>query len=141
MKDIVNTKIKYREPFRPFAPVVTEEDAPRYFDMQKVQGQYPPRFMLMVSPIPAERQAEIPAVSHMGTGRMQTIQQEWNPFYYKIVSSFGHATGVPVLLNTSFNLRGEPIVTTPANAFHTFNNSDIDLMVLENFIVRKQDIL
>ena len=116
MKDIVNTKIKFRELFRPFAPVVTEEDAPRYFDLQKAEGQYPQRFMLMVSPVWKDRGEEIPAVNHMGTGRLQTVRREWNPLYYETVRRFGQATGVPVLLNTSFNLRAEPIVTTPANA-------------------------
>jgi carbamoyltransferase len=137
MKEIVNTKIKFREPFRPFAPVVPEQDEARYFDLQKATGQYPQRFMLMVSHIFPERQGDIPAVSHMGTGRQQSIRREWNPLYYDIVHRFGQATGIPVLLNTSFNLRGEPIVTSPANAFHTFQNSDIDLLVLENYVLRK----
>ncbi|MEJ5199988.1 MAG: carbamoyltransferase [Anaerolineae bacterium] len=137
MKEIVNSKIKFRELFRPFAPVVTEEDAPRYFDLQKAEGQYPQRFMLMVSPVHGERGAEIPAVNHMGTGRLQTIRREWNPLYYETVRRFGQATGVPVLLNTSFNLRAEPIVTTPENALHTFFSSDLDLLVLNRYVVTK----
>ena len=137
MKEVVNTKIKFREPFRPFAPVVIEDDAPRYFDLQKTEGQYPYRFMMAVSPVSSEKALEIPAVNHMGTGRLQTIRQEWNPLYYELVRSFGEATGVPVLMNTSFNLRGEPMVTTPANAINTFNNSDIDLLVLNRYLVRK----
>ncbi|MCB0207199.1 MAG: hypothetical protein KDH89_20455, partial [Anaerolineae bacterium] len=137
MKEIVNTKIKFREPFRPFAPVVPEERAAEYFDLQRADGQYPPRFMLMVSDVYEDRQQEIPAVSHMGTGRLQTVRREWNPRYYDIIDAFGRKTGTPVLMNTSFNLRGEPIVTTPANAFHTFSVSDIDMLVLERFIVRK----
>ncbi len=137
MKEIVNVKIKFREPFRPFAPVIPEERAAEYFDLQQADGQYPPRFMLMVSDVLESRQAEIPAVSHMGTGRLQTVRREWNPRYYDIINAFGQKTGTPVLMNTSFNLRGEPIVTTPANAFNTFSVSDIDLLVLERFIVRK----
>ncbi|MER2598421.1 MAG: carbamoyltransferase N-terminal domain-containing protein [Caldilineales bacterium] len=137
MKAIVNTKIKFREPFRPFAPVVPEHRAPEFFDLGRAAGQYPPRFMLMVSPVWPDKQAIIPAVSHMGTGRLQTIRREWNPRYYDIIDAFGQQTGVPVLMNTSFNLRGEPIVTTPANAFNTFGKSDIDLLVLERFVVRK----
>lgn len=137
MKDIVNTKIKFREQFRPFAPVITEEDAPRYFDLQKADKQYPQRFMLMVAPIHDKEGLEIPAVNHMGTGRLQTVRREWNPLYYETVRRFGEATGVPVLLNTSFNLRAEPIVTTPANAFHTFSSSDIDMLVMNHFVVRK----
>jgi len=73
----------------------------------------------------------------MGTGRLQTIREEWNPRYYQIVKKFGEATGIPVLMNTSFNLRGEPIVTTPANAFNTFSKSGIDVLVLDRFMVRK----
>ena len=137
MKEIVNTKIKFRELFRPFAPVVIEGDAPRYFDMRRADGQYPQRFMLMVAPVCAERAGEIPAVVHMGTGRLQTVRREWNPLYYETVRRFGEATGVPVLLNTSFNLRGEPIVTTPANALETFMNSGIDMLVMDRFVVRK----
>jgi carbamoyltransferase len=137
MKDIVNSKIKFRELFRPFAPVVPEESASRYFDLQKAEGQYPQRFMLMVSPIISDKQSLIPAVSHMGTGRLQTVRKEWNPLYYDIVKKFGQATGVPILMNTSFNLRAEPIVTTPANALNTFSKSDIDMLVMENSLVRK----
>ena len=137
MKNLVNVKIKFREPFRPFAPVVPEERAAEYFDLGRADGQYPQRFMLMVSPVLPDKQEQIPAVSHMGTGRLQTIRREWNPRYYDIVDAFGQKTGVPVLMNTSFNLRGEPIVTSPANAFNTFSKSDIDLLVLERFVVRK----
>jgi carbamoyltransferase len=137
MKDIVNTKIKFREPFRPFAPVVTEEAAPRYFDLQQANGQYPPRFMLMVAPVLPEQGENIPAVNHMGTGRLQTVRSEWNPLYFALVQQFGEATGVPVLMNTSFNLRSEPIVTTPAQAYNTFRKSDIDLVVMGNYVVRK----
>jgi carbamoyltransferase len=137
MKDIVNSKIKFREPFRPFAPVVPEDQAPTYFDLQKSEGQYPQRFMLVVAPIHPERGAEIPAVNHMGTGRLQTVRREWNPLYFDIVDLFGQATGTPVLLNTSFNLRSEPIVTSPHDAFQTFSHSDIDLLAMGSFIIRK----
>jgi carbamoyltransferase len=137
MKEIVNTKIKFREQFRPFAPVVPEDDASRYFDMQKADRQYPPRFMLMVAPARSSSSAQIPAVVHMGTGRLQTVRKEWNPLYHDVIRGFGEATGVPVLLNTSFNLRGEPLVATPAHAIRTFMASGIDLLVLERFVVRK----
>jgi len=137
MKEIVNTKIKFREPFRPFAPVVAEKDASTYFELGKADGQYPQRFMLMVSPVRPDRGGEIPAVNHMGTGRLQAVRREWNPLYYDVVQRFGEATGVPVLLNTSFNLRSEPIVTTPENAINTFTNSEIDLLCLGSFLVRK----
>lgn len=138
MKNIVNTKIKYREPFRPFAPVVLAECAEDYFDFPNVAQQYPPRFMLMVSPVKADKQAVIPATTHEGgTGRLQTIDHDTNPRYYEIVRRFGQATGVPVLLNTSFNLRGEPIVTTPANAWNTFSKSGLDLLAMGSFLIRK----
>lgn len=137
MKETVNTKIKFREEFRPFAPVVPEEEATRYFDLQKADGQYPLRFMLMVAPALSDRGAQIPAVVHMGTGRLQTVRREWNSLYYDVVRGFGEATGIPVLLNTSFNLRGEPLVTTPANALKTFMSSGIDLLVMERFVIRK----
>ena len=78
------------------------------------------------------------AVTHEGgTGRLQTVRREWNPLYYRTIELFGEATGVPVLLNTSFNLRGEPIVNTPANALNTFGRSDIDTLYLNGHIVRK----
>lgn len=139
MKEVVNTKIKFREPFRPFAPVILEERAHEYFTSPRLDSQYPPRYMLMVSPIAADKQHEIQAVCHNGTGRLQSIRREWNPRYYRIVEKFGEATGVPVLLNTSYNLRGEPIVNTPDNALHTFSYSDIDQLVMGNFLVRKPE--
>jgi carbamoyltransferase len=138
MKDIVNTKIKFREPFRPFAPVILEEEAASYFDLREGAGQYPFRFMLSVSPVLPDRQSLIPAVSHMGTGRLQTVRREWNPLYYGMVRQFGQATGVPVLLNTSFNLRSEPIVASPADALRTFLSSEIDLLVLNRCLVWKE---
>lgn len=137
MKEIVNTKIKFREPFRPFAPVILRKRSPEYFDYPDIAEHDAPRYMLMVAPIKAEKQAEIHAVNHEGTGRLQSIDRETNPRYYDIVRQFGEATGVPIVLNTSFNLRGEPIVNTPGEAFNTFRNSDIDILVLGSHIVRK----
>ncbi len=137
MKDVVNTKIKFREPFRPFAPVILRERAPEYFDYPEVANHESPRYMLMVAPFKEEVADRVQAVNHEGTGRLQAIDKETNPRYYGIVQQFGEATGVPVVLNTSFNLRGEPIVNTPREAFNTFNNSDIDLLALGSFLVRK----
>ena len=138
MKDIVNTKIKFREPFRPFAPVVLEERAAEYFDLASPDHCYPARFMLLVAPIPPDKREQIQAVCHVsGTGRLQTIRRDWNPAYYRAVEKFGEATGVPVLLNTSYNLRGEPIVNTPQNAIDTFVRSGIDILVMDQFLVRK----
>jgi carbamoyltransferase len=137
MKEVVNTKIKFREPFRPFAPVILRDRAQEYFDYPEVAEHEAPRYMLMVSPIKSDKQDKIQAVCHQGTGRLQTIERETNPRYYGVVERFGQATGVPVVLNTSFNLRGEPIVTSPQNAWNTFTNSDIDMLVLNTFVVRK----
>lgn len=137
MKEIVNTKIKFREPFRPFAPVILRERAPEYFDYPQVAAHDAPRYMLMVAPIKEDKRDKLHAVNHEGTGRLQSIDRETNPRYYDVVKQFGQATGVPVVLNTSFNLRGEPIVNTPLEAFNTFRNSDIDMLVLGSYIVRK----
>ena len=137
MKDLVNVKIKFREPFRPFAPVILEENIEDFFLGDNVAKQFPARYMLMVLPFKEDKAEVLKAVNHMGTGRLQSIREEWNPRYYQIVKKFGEETGVPVLLNTSFNLRGEPIVNTPSNAFSTFKKSGIDILVLENFMIRK----
>jgi carbamoyltransferase len=138
MKQIVNEKIKFREPFRPFAPVVLEEAAKDYFEFPNVPQHLAPRFMLMVSPVKQDKRDAIPATTHEGgTGRLQSIDRPTNPLYYDIVDKFGQITGTPVVLNTSFNLRGEPIVNTPANANWTFNTSGIDMLVMESFLVKK----
>ena len=137
MKDLVNMKIKFREPFRPFAPVILEEKTEDFFCGYHVEKQFPARYMLLVLPLNEAKAETISAINHMGTGRLQTIREEWNPRYYRIVKKFGEETGVPVLLNTSFNLRGEPIVNSPANAFNTFSKSGIDVLVLENFMIKK----
>jgi len=137
MKDKVNMKIKFREPFRPFAPVILEQNTDDFFVGRNTARQYPSRFMLFVLPLKEEKRDKVKAVNHLGTGRLQTIRQEWNSRYYNIVERFGQATGVPVLLNTSFNLKGEPIVATPADAFSTFIKSGLDVLVLENYMVRK----
>ena len=97
--------------------------------------------MLYVVPVKPEGQAILPAITHVdGTGRLQTVFKEESPRYYKLIERFGQATGVPVILNTSFNLKGEPIVNTPANAFSTFSKSEMDSLVLGNFVVDKQAV-
>ncbi|MFZ1755960.1 MAG: carbamoyltransferase [Caldilineaceae bacterium] len=138
MKEIVNEKIKFREPFRPFAPAVLEEYAADYYATPRLDENLLARYMLLVSPVAEKRWQEVPATTHMGSGRLQTVRRDWNPRYYDLIRRFGQATGTPVLLNTSFNLRGEPIVTWPHNAFNTFIGSDIDVLVLGNFVVRKE---
>ena len=137
MKDIVNTKIKFREPFRPFAPSVLDECTEEYFDLPEATRHYPARFMLYVVDVKPDKREVIPAITHVDGGRLQTVKRETNPRYYRLIERFGQATGVPLLLNTSFNLRGEPIVNTPAEAFSTFSRSGMDMLVLGNCIVAK----
>jgi carbamoyltransferase len=138
MKDIVNTKIKFREPYRPFAPSVLAESAEKYFELPHATEHSPARYMLYVVPVKENQKATLPAITHVdGTGRLQTVFKDQSPRYYKMIEKFGQATGVPVVMNTSFNLKGEPIVNTPANAHNTFSKSEMDALVLENFIIEK----
>lgn len=139
MKSVVNEKIKFREPFRPFAPAILEERAGEFFDdIEDVEDNYPLRFMLTVYKTRQEKKADLQAVSHEdGTGRVQTVRKELNPLYHRIIELFGEATGVPVILNTSFNLRGEPMVTTPENALNTFSKSGLETLYLNGFVIRK----
>ncbi len=140
MKGVVNERIKFREPFRPFAPVVLEERAPEFWEgLEDHTKTYPFRYMLAVCPTKEGQGERIQAVDHLGSGRIQIVRREWNPLYYRAIELFGEATGVPVLLNTSFNLRGEPIVNTPANALNTFTKSDIDTLYMDGYIVRKNE--
>lgn len=138
MKDLLNIKIKFREPFRPFAPSVLEERTADFFDFPEPARHLPPRFMSMVAPVRESRRADLPAVTHIdGTGRLQTVSKSASPLYHALISGFGDATGIPVLVNTSFNLRGEPIVASPADAFRTFSQSGMDALLVENILVQK----
>jgi carbamoyltransferase len=140
MKDIVNTKIKFREPYRPFAPSVLAEKAAEFFCLPDPSRHYPARFMLYVVDVREEKRDIVPAITHVdGTGRLQTVDRAIAPRYHRLIESFAEATGVPLLLNTSFNLRGEPIVNTPAEAFNSFHRSGMDVLVLgENIIERER---
>ena len=138
MKDVVNTKIKFREPYRPFAPSVLENRASEFFDLPSPERHYPNRFMLYVVDVKDDAREKLPAITHVdGSARLQTVRADTSPLYYRLIEKFGEATGVPVILNTSFNLRGEPIVTSPADALKTFYNSGLDFLVLGNSIVAK----
>jgi carbamoyltransferase len=139
MKDIVNQRIKFREPFRPFAPVILEDEAPNFYqDLTEPGRHYPLRYMLMVYNAQPGQGEKIQAVTHYdNSGRMQTVRPEWNYQYHKAIELFGQATGVPVLLNTSFNLRGEPMVNSPGDALKTFSNSGIDTLYMGDFVIRK----
>ena len=136
-KDVVNNKIKFREPFRPFAPSVLAENAHQYFDLENPEKHLPARFMQLVVPVNEDKQDIIPAVSHQGTARLQTVHESSNNIYHRLIKEFGEATGVPILLNTSFNVRGEPIVSSPRDALNTFLNSGLDMLTIGNYIVRK----
>ena len=138
MKDLVNVKIKFREPFRPFAPSILAERAEEYFDLPAAMKHYPARFMLYVVDVHEDKQDVVPAITHVdGTGRLQTVHYHLSPTYYRLIETFGQATGVPMVLNTSFNLKGEPIVNTPAEAFSTFTRSGLDVLVLGDYLIEK----
>ena len=137
MKDIVNSKIKFREPFRPFAPAVLADKAVDYFQIPENGPGMPERFMLLVVPVLSSTQNKISAVNHMGTSRIQTVYRETNSLFYELIDRFGKATGVPLLLNTSFNVRGEPIVNSPEDALNTFSNSGLDTLVMDNWLIDK----
>ncbi len=134
MKDVLNSRIKRREPFRPFAPSILEERVGDYFE-----ESYPDPFMIKVYPIRTERRSEIPAVTHVdGTGRLQTVSKSQNPLYWKLISAFERETGVPVLLNTSFN-ENEPIVNTPEEALACFLRTRMDRLVLGTWCIDRLD--
>ncbi|MFT7676198.1 MAG: carbamoyltransferase [Planctomycetota bacterium] len=137
MKEKLNSKIKFREAFRPFAPSVLEERANEFFVIPDAEKHYPARFMLYVAPVREEKRDVLPAITHEdGSGRLQTVFKDTNPAYHGVIEEFGKLTGVPVVMNTSFNLKGEPIVESPAHAFNTFSLSGMDLLLLGNYIVR-----
>ena len=133
MKDRVNDTVKYREPFRPFAPSILIDEVGEFF-----VDAGPTPFMENVFPIRPEKRALIPAVTHVdGTGRLQTVSREQNPLYFDLIEEFRRLTGVPVVLNTSFNLNGEPIVCSPQDALRTFFSSGLDALVMGNCLVEK----
>jgi carbamoyltransferase len=155
MQKILNLKIKYRESFRPFAPSVLSEDVDEWFDLE---GDSP--YMSLVAGVKerhrkamsAEQQAlfgieklnvprsSIPAVTHVDySARIQTVHKDTNPLYHSLIARFKELTGVPVLVNTSFNVRGEPIVNTPEDAFRCFMGSEIDTLVIGNCVLEKDE--
>ena len=133
MKDILNKRVKFRESFRPFAAIVTEENCATYFD-----HAYPNPYMLLVYNVKPEQRAILPAITHVdGTVRIQTVNEKENLPMRNLLKAFEKRSGFPVLINTSFNIKGEPIVCTPENAIQSFLASDIDFLVLGNLIVEK----
>ena len=130
MKDILNARIKHREPFRPFAPSILADATGEWFDQD-----YTSPFMVLVYTTRPDKREKIPAVNHVDdTGRLQTVERDVEPRYYRLIEEFGKLTGVPVVLNTSFN-ENEPIVRTPAEAVDTFLKTHMDVLVLGNYVV------
>ncbi len=139
MKEILNIKVKHRERFRPFAPVVCIDDAVKYFECDEPIPE-PTDFMLMVYPIRKRWQGTIPSVAHVdGSGRLQTIRRSQNPLYYDIIKEFGKLSGIPILINTSFNIRGEPIVCSYYDAYKCMMGTGIDYLVMGRFLINRGD--
>ena len=132
MKDTLNEKIKHRESFRPFAPSILEEYVTEYFDID-----VPSPYMLLVAQV--KKPEKIPAVTHIdGTGRLQSVSKEVNPLYYDLINEFYNITGVPVIINTSMNVMGEPIVNTPEQAHAMILKTDMDSLVMGNYLIGKK---
>ncbi len=136
MKEKINAAVKYREKFRPFAPVVLEEYTSEYFECHQ-----PSPYMLFNYQVVEDKRSVIPAVTHVdGSSRIQTVTRNDNPIYYDIIEAFRQITGLPVLLNTSFNLRGHPIAHTPEQAFATFCSGGIDFLLMGRYLIDKQQL-
>ena len=155
MQSVMNLKIKYRESFRPFAPSVLEEDVSKQFDMNAKSP-----YMLLVAPVKKELckqmteeedklfgieklnipRSSLPAITHVDySARVQTVSASTNPRYYNLISAFKQKTGCPTIVNTSFNVRGEPIVCTPQDAYRCFMRTEMDVLVLQNQILFKNE--
>ena len=133
MKDILNEKIKHRESFRPFAPSILEEYVSEYFEIDRSSP-----YMLIV--VPVKKPEKIPAVTHVdGTGRLQTVNKDANPLYYDLISEFYKITGIPVIINTSMNVMGEPIVNTPEQAYQMIVKTDMDCIEMGNNLIYRGD--
>jgi carbamoyltransferase len=132
MRDIINTRIKFRERFRPFAPSILEEALDEYF-----VGAVPDPFMLQVYPVRPDKRAVVPAITHVdGSGRLQTVSPRSNQRYYDLIRAFARITGVPMLLNTSFN-ENEPIVLTPDQALDCFLRTSMDVLVIGRHVLER----
>jgi len=133
MKDRINSAIKFREHFRPFAPMILEESLETYFENASTTP-----YMEKAFEIRSDRRAEIPAVTHVdGTARLQTVSQSQNPLLYRLIAAFERHTTVPIVLNTSFNIQGEPIVCSPNDAVRTFYSCGLDALIIGPYLIRK----
>ena len=141
MKDILNLKVKKRENFLPFAPALCNDDASRYFETDDPIPEIT-EFMLVVYPIRKKWVDKIPsAINFDSSGRLQTIRKEQNKLYYNLIKEFGKLSGIPILLNTSFNVKGEPIVCSPSDAYDCMMKTGINYLVIDNFLIKKEDNL
>jgi carbamoyltransferase len=155
MQSVMNLKIKFRESFRPFAPAVLREKVHEYFDMRPNEDS---PYMLLVAPVSESRRVPIqdpnatgieklkqersvvPAITHVDySARVQTVDERRHPRFYRILKAFDEKTDCPVLINTSFNVRGEPIVCTPEDAYRCFMGTNMDVLVLESFVLLKSE--
>jgi carbamoyltransferase len=155
MQSVMNLKIKYRESFRPFAPSVLAERVSDYFELDR-----PSPYMLIVAPVAQEirkqmtpeqeklfgieklhlKRSDLPAITHVDySARVQTVHKETNPRFHQLLKAFEERTGCGVLVNTSFNVRGEPIVCTPTDAYRCFMRTEMDYLVIENFLLAKPE--
>jgi carbamoyltransferase len=155
MQSVMNLKIKFRESFRPFAPAVLRDHVADWFELD---GDSP--YMLLVADVKPERRvpeaegaeklwgidklnvprSTVPAITHVDySARIQTVRRDTSPLYYDIIAAFSRMTGCPVIINTSFNVRGEPIVCSPDDAYRCFMRSDMDVLVIDNYILEKDD--
>ncbi|MAI12064.1 MAG: hypothetical protein CBD27_10060 [Rhodospirillaceae bacterium TMED167] len=142
MQEIVNTKIKFRERFRPFAPSILAERAHEYFDIPDDLSECSPEeFMLSVVPVREAQRSKLPAITHVdGTARLHLVRWDVNSLFYDLIAAIDRQTGVPIVLNTSFNMQGEAMVNTPYDALETFSWSGLDFLVMGNFVVSKGDM-
>lgn len=133
MKDMLNNRVKHRESFRPYAPAILEEQVTQYFKAK----QFSP-FMLLSADVLEEKKKVIPAVTHIdGTARVQIVNKDVNPKFYKLIQAFETITGIPILINTSFNLKGEPVVCAPEDAIKDYLNTEMDCLVMGNIVLDK----
>lgn len=135
MKELLNSKVKHRESFRPYAALVLEEKAKDYFKLLDLSP-----FMLLAPPVREEKKSSIPSATHAdGTARVQTVNKDRHPKLWQLLKTFEDMTGIPILLNTSFKLKGEPIVCSPEDALAGFLKSDMDCLVMENIVLEKEE--
>lgn len=134
VKELLNSRVKFREPFRPFAPSILAEDVKDWFEYD-----HPAPFMLFVFKIKKEKREKIPGVTHVdGTGRLQAVNKEFNERYYNLINEFKKITGIPMVINTSFNIMGNPIVESPTDAIKCFLGNGIDYLVLGDYLIKKE---